>query len=111
VNLVGCRPNGRRRPSNRHAARRQKEDLAERDHAIAATRGQGYAEGAQETHQAPAPASGVSDITSQLTRLAALRDQGIRTEEEFTAKKAPILGSWNGSNELATAPAAMDVST
>lgn len=35
---------------------------------------------------APAP-----DITSQLTSLAALRDQGILTEDEFAAKKADLL--------------------
>lgn len=32
------------------------------------------------------------DITEQLTKLAALKDQGILTEEEFTAKKKQLLG-------------------
>jgi len=42
---------------------------------------------------APAPSGGgtPSDI-DQLTQLASLRDAGILTEEEFTAKKAQILG-------------------
>lgn len=76
-------------------ARRQAENLADRDQAIAANRGQGYAEGAQATSQAPpAPPSAPAgqDLTTQLTQLAALRDQGILTEEEFTAKKEQILG-------------------
>ncbi|HUZ09069.1 MAG TPA: SHOCT domain-containing protein [Acidimicrobiales bacterium] len=37
--------------------------------------------------QAPAP-----DPIAQLKELAALRDQGILTEEEFAAQKAKILG-------------------
>ncbi len=78
-------------------ARRQAENLSERDQAIAANRGQGYAEGAQATYQAPTPAPApppvaADDLTTQLTQLAALRDQGILTEDEFTAKKAQILG-------------------
>ena len=33
------------------------------------------------------------DVISQLERLAALKDQGILTEEEFAAQKAKILGT------------------
>jgi hypothetical protein len=40
---------------------------------------------------APAPAAG-DDLASQLEALARLRDQGILTDEEFSAKKAQILG-------------------
>ena len=41
----------------------------------------------------PAPAaSGGSDPIAQLKELAALKDQGILTEEEFAAQKARILG-------------------
>jgi len=41
----------------------------------------------------PAPAAPAADSTvEQLQQLAALRDQGILTDEEFTAKKAQILG-------------------
>lgn len=32
------------------------------------------------------------DVTEQIAKLAALRDQGILTEEEFAAKKAELLG-------------------
>jgi len=44
---------------------------------------------------APAPAAapgGSDDYVTQLEKLASLRDAGILTEEEFTAKKAQILG-------------------
>ncbi len=33
----------------------------------------------------------VEDIPAQIQKLAALRDQGILTEEEFTSKKAELL--------------------
>ena len=79
-------------------ARRQAEKYADRDQAIAANRGEGYAQGAQATYAAlapapaPAPAPAAPDMATQLTQLAQLRDQGILTEEEFAAKKAQILG-------------------
>jgi hypothetical protein len=42
---------------------------------------------------APAPAATAADpMVEQLTQLAALKDQGILTEDEFAAKKAKILG-------------------
>ena len=41
--------------------------------------------------QAPPPPQ--QDVVSQLERLAALKDQGILTEEEFQAQKAKILGT------------------
>ena len=79
-------------------ARRQAERYADRDQAIAANRGEGYAQGAQATYAAappapaPAPAPAAPDMATQLTELAKLRDQGILTEDEFSAKKAQILG-------------------
>jgi hypothetical protein len=39
-----------------------------------------------------APEPPVDDTTAQLQQLAQLRQQGILTEEEFTAKKKQILG-------------------
>ena len=54
--------------------RHQAEKVAERDQAIA-----------------PAPAQ-QPDMTTQLTQLAQLHDQGILTDDEFAAKKAQILG-------------------
>lgn len=80
-------------------ARRQAENMADRDQAIAANRGAGYAEGAQTAYQqapAPAPAAAPApaqpDMATQLKQLAELHDQGILTDEEFTAKKEQILG-------------------
>lgn len=45
----------------------------------------------QAPSQAPAPPAGQSTI-EQLKELAALKDQGVLTEEEFAAQKAKILG-------------------
>lgn len=75
---------------------RQAEKFADRDQDIAANRGEGYAEGAQAAYQSPPPAPSpppaADDMTSELTQLASLHDQGILTDEEFAAKKAQILG-------------------
>jgi hypothetical protein len=40
----------------------------------------------------PAPAAAAPDPIAQLTRLAALKDSGALTQEEFDAQKAKILG-------------------
>ena len=42
--------------------------------------------------EAAAPEAAESSDVEQLKQFAALRDQGILTEEEFAAKKAQILG-------------------
>jgi hypothetical protein len=50
---------------------------------------------AQEPPAAPAPAAPSTaeiDVVTQLRQLAELKEQGILTEEEFTAKKAQLLG-------------------
>jgi hypothetical protein len=41
---------------------------------------------------APAPGPAESPQIEELRQLAALKDQGILTEEEFAAKKAQLLG-------------------
>jgi Short C-terminal domain len=42
---------------------------------------------------APAPAaSGGDDISAEIQKLAAMKDQGLLTEEEFAAAKAKLLG-------------------
>lgn len=47
----------------------------------------------EQQPQAVAPAApAVDDTTAQLQQLAALKDQGILTQEEFDAKKKQILG-------------------
>jgi hypothetical protein len=72
-------------------ARRQQAKYAEQD-ANAAAQEQAPAPqpAAPEPAAAPAPAPQV-DVVSQLKELAALKDQGILTEEEFAAQKAKIL--------------------
>jgi hypothetical protein len=48
----------------------------------------------QQAAAAPPPAAAPPvDNIAQLKELAALKDQGILTEEEFAAQKAKILGS------------------
>lgn len=48
---------------------------------------------AQQAPPAEAPAAGTGeDPLETIAKLAALRDQGILTEEEFTAKKQQLLG-------------------
>lgn len=47
--------------------------------------------GSHPTQAAPAAAPATPDVTAQLQQLAALRDSGVLTEEEFAAKKAEIL--------------------
>lgn len=86
-------------------ARRQAEKFADRDQAIAANRGAGYAEGAQQVqyeqaqyappppqYAPPPPAAPEVDVISELKQLAELHDQGILTDEEFAAQKAKLLG-------------------
>ncbi len=48
----------------------------------------------QAAAQAPQPiAAGGDDTVEQLQKLAALKEQGILTQEEFDSQKAKILGS------------------
>ena len=47
---------------------------------------------AQQAAPAAPAAAPQDDLAAQLESLAKLRDQGILTEEEFSAKKAQILG-------------------
>jgi len=47
---------------------------------------------AEPQYAEPAPAAPEVDPIAQLKQLAALKDQGILTEEEFAAQKAKILG-------------------
>lgn len=72
--------------------RRQSEKFADRDESIAATRGEGWARGAQSTRAAPPPAPrGDDPIIERLKQLAELREQGILTDEEFEAQKDRVL--------------------
>jgi hypothetical protein len=60
---------------------------------VSRRQGQRWAE--QESAYAPAPAAAAPgpDPIGQLRELAALRDQGVLTEDEFAAQKAKLLGS------------------
>jgi len=51
-----------------------------------------WSQQAQAAEPQQAPAAPADDTTAQLQQLAKLRDQGILTDEEFTAKKKQILG-------------------
>ncbi|MET1021709.1 MAG: SHOCT domain-containing protein [Arthrobacter sp.] len=84
--------------------RRQASKFADKDAEIAAKEQQAYDAQMnqqqpayqQPVYQQPAPApaaSGISnDAIQQLKELAALKEQGILTEQEFGAQKAKILG-------------------
>ncbi|HEU5042690.1 MAG TPA: SHOCT domain-containing protein [Nocardioidaceae bacterium] len=71
--------------------RRQAERYAERDAQLAYQQDQAYQQ-AYYQQAPPAPAAAPApDVVQQLKDLAALREQGILTEEEFAAQKARIL--------------------
>jgi hypothetical protein len=53
----------------------------------------GYAAPPQEYEPEPTPAAPAPDQIAQLKELAALKDQGVLTEEEFAAQKAKLLGA------------------
>ncbi|MDI3211361.1 SHOCT domain-containing protein [Arthrobacter sp. AL12] len=81
--------------------RRQASKFAEKDAATAAKQqeaydaqmGQQQQAAYQEPAAAPPAAGGISnDAIQQLKELAALKEQGILTEQEFGAQKAKILG-------------------
>jgi hypothetical protein len=72
--------------------RRQAERFAQRDADIYAQREAAYVQQAPPPAPPPAPASG-DDTIHQLKELAALKADGILTEEEFAAQKARILGT------------------
>jgi len=69
-------------------ARKQQSKYAAKD-AEAAAAAQGQAPVAEEAAPEAPP---MDDTAAQLQQLAALKDQGILTEEEFAAKKKQILG-------------------
>ena len=80
--------------------RRQANKFAEKDAATAAKQQEAYdAQMAQQQPvyeqpaQPPAASGGISnDAIQQLKELAALKEQGILTEQEFGVQKAKILG-------------------
>lgn len=71
--------------------RRQAERYADRDAQIYAERERAYDQQVGQPAQVAAPAQ--DDVIRQLKELAALKEQGILTDEEFAAQKARILGT------------------
>ena len=72
-------------------ARRQQRKYSDQDASYAEQQGAAYEQGAQEAAgQAAAPPQ--DDAAQQIRELAALKDQGLLTEDEFAAKKKQILG-------------------
>ena len=55
------------------------------------TAGRRNAAPASDTTEAPTTPHAAGDVAEQLTKLAALRDQGILTDEEFATQKARLL--------------------
>ena len=76
--------------SNR-VSRRQANRWSQQSEPQYAQQPQYYEQPPQYAQPAPVPAA--PDPIEQLTKLAALKDQGILTEEEFAAQKAKILGT------------------
>jgi hypothetical protein len=75
------------RVSRRQASRWAQQD--DQQYAQQQYEQQQYAQ--QPVYQEPPPAPAEEDPIAQLKQLAALKDQGILTEEEFAAQKAKIL--------------------
>jgi Short C-terminal domain len=72
--------------------RRQQRKYADQDAQYSEQQGAAYEQGAQEVAGAQAPAPAEDDTAQQIRELAALKDQGLLTEDEFAAKKKQILG-------------------
>ena len=86
---------------NGRVQRRQASKFAEKDAATAAKQQEAYdaqmGQQQQAEYQQPAPppaaSGGISEeAINQLKELAALKEQGILTEQEFGVQKAKILG-------------------
>ncbi|MDR5701091.1 SHOCT domain-containing protein [Agromyces aerolatus] len=79
----------------RHQQRKAEEQYQDQYAAQQAQAEQAQAEQAQAeqaaTQQAP-PSAGGTDIVAELQKLAALKDQGVLSDAEFTAAKAKLIG-------------------
>ena len=77
-------------------SRRQANRYAEKQQAEADEQQQNEPEDQAPAEPAPAPApvsdTGDASVGDQLQQLATLRDQGVLSDEEFTAAKAKLLG-------------------
>ena len=77
-----------RRQANRWAA----QDQGSPAYMASTAPQQEYAPPPQQYAPPPPPASNGEDRIAQLKELAALKDQGVLSEQEFAAEKARILG-------------------
>ena len=73
------------------AADQQAEQQAIYDQGVAAAQAQAAQQAAYQA-PAPAPAAPAVDLTAELQKLAALKQAGVLTDEEFAAAKAKLLG-------------------
>ena len=77
-------------------SRRQANRYADKQQAEADEQQQNEPEDQAQAEPAPAPApasdAGDASVGDQLQQLATLRDQGVLSDEEFTAAKAKLLG-------------------
>jgi hypothetical protein len=91
--VAGTAANMGARSAQRSAAAAQAQaDQAQADQAQADQAQADQAQAAAPADESAAPEAPESTDIEQLKQFAALRDQGILTEEEFAAKKAQILG-------------------
>ena len=76
-----------RRQANRYAQKQQAQDDEQQQD-------EPEDQAAEPDTAAPAPASAAGDasVGDQLQQLATLKDQGVLSDEEFTAAKAKLLG-------------------
>jgi hypothetical protein len=89
--------------AGKHVARRQEEQAqyqADQDQRISDLEQQQAYQQPQQSYQQPppqpppaAPPSASSAMLDQLNQLAALHQQGVLTDEEFTAAKAKLFGT------------------
>jgi hypothetical protein len=73
-------------------AKSANKQAAAQDQAQQAAYDQGVAAAQQQAVAAPAPAAQADDDAAEIQKYAALKGQGLITEEEFEAKKKQILG-------------------
>ena len=81
--------------SNAMGGGQKKQAEAAQNQQIADLQAQQDAQAQQQAAAAPAAApagGGLDDQLVQIQKLSVLKDQGVLTDEEFTAKKAQILG-------------------
>jgi hypothetical protein len=75
-----------------YGAKKANQQAAGQEQAQQAAYDQGAADAQPQAVAAPAPAAQADDDAAEIQKYAALKGQGLITEEEFEAKKKQILG-------------------